>query len=259
MKYNQEKVIDSHIQMPKLLLKRFHNDYNRFYYYDVKNRWIGKNGRAASLNTEEGYYSIYTEDFLRDNIETPFSKVLELIEKVDFELESFSLDSNFEEVVRNFIYALIARDPSALKEMDNSIFSFVFSEQENRGFMVEQGIGIANNLGLLKKYIVTFMVNDTEVPFVLPICGIYSFLFKGKRVVNLPISSKIAISLIEESAAELLITEGVCKMFHISDLEITKSMNEFAFSQQLNRQWGYVICTDRGELNRLCEKINSDR
>jgi len=100
--------IQSHIQMPKLLLKRFHNDNNRFCYYDVKRGFIGTKGTAESTNTELGYYSLATEHYLRDKIETPFGKILAYIDKIDFDQECFHIASDFEQSTRNFIYALMA-------------------------------------------------------------------------------------------------------------------------------------------------------
>lgn len=72
--------------MPKVLLKRFHNDNNRFFYYDIQKQIIGNNGTAKSINTQLGYYSQQTEDYFRDNIETPFGEVLTYIEKTGIAL-----------------------------------------------------------------------------------------------------------------------------------------------------------------------------
>ena len=76
-------MVNSHIQMPRVLLKRFHNSNNRFFYYDVKKHIIGINGTAKSTNTELDYYSQPTEDYFRDNIETPFGELLTYIEKME--------------------------------------------------------------------------------------------------------------------------------------------------------------------------------
>ena len=55
-KVTEPSNVNSHIQMPKLLLRRFHNDKTRFCYYDVKGRFIGTKGTAESTNTEFGYW-----------------------------------------------------------------------------------------------------------------------------------------------------------------------------------------------------------
>lgn len=93
-------VINSHIQMPKVLLKRFHNDNSRFFYYDVQKHVIGNNGRAKSINTQLGYYSQQTEDCFRDNIETPFGEVLTYIEKTGIDRETFTISSSAKEIIK---------------------------------------------------------------------------------------------------------------------------------------------------------------
>ena len=104
-------MINSHIQMPKVLLKRFHNDNNRFFYYDVQKQIIGYNGTAKSINTQLGYYSQQTEDYFRDNIETPFGEVLTYIEKTGIDRETFAINSSAKEIIKNFMFALISRGP----------------------------------------------------------------------------------------------------------------------------------------------------
>lgn len=84
-------MVKSHIQMPKMLLKRFHNADNHFFYFDVVKRMIGSNGNARSINTESGYYSQEMEDYLRDNIETPLGILLGLIDENRFDKETFSV------------------------------------------------------------------------------------------------------------------------------------------------------------------------
>lgn len=64
--------VNSHIQMPKEMIKRFHNEYNLCCYYNVEGNFIGTKGPAESLNTEWGYYSVDAEHYLRDTIEPPF-------------------------------------------------------------------------------------------------------------------------------------------------------------------------------------------
>lgn len=48
--------INSHIQMPKCVLRNFADEKQTLFYFDFQKNAV-KLGRAASLNTELGYYS----------------------------------------------------------------------------------------------------------------------------------------------------------------------------------------------------------
>ena len=66
-------MINSHIILPKFLLKNFEIDHS-FWYYDIDGYYIAK-GYASSFNTEKGYYSEEMEQILNSTVETPFSNL----------------------------------------------------------------------------------------------------------------------------------------------------------------------------------------
>lgn len=39
--------------------------------------------------------------------------------------------------------------------------------------------------------------------------------------------------------------------FYIANAEVLKNRNDYAFLTQVMRQWGYVVCNNRQELERL--------
>ena len=59
--------MDSHIQMPKFMLRRFENEQHELLYYDVETNVIAK-GFPKSINTEEDYYSDVMESILNREI-----------------------------------------------------------------------------------------------------------------------------------------------------------------------------------------------
>ncbi len=249
----KEKLVNSHIQMPKLLLRRFHNENKRFFYYDVQKNFIGTNGTAKSTNTERGYYSSSTEAFLCGDIETPFAKIVTHVENIDFSQNRFCLTDDFEETTRNFIYSLLARDPETVQETNkNSVFFQFLSTRERHDLAVINGIAFAKDNALFSEYILTFMVNCTETPFVLPLMGVYSYGLNGHSIINLPISPATALCLVHKDYTErLLHKDGTISMFMVENPEQIKKMNTFAFTAQKRRNWGCVICPQREELDRL--------
>ena len=259
IKQENMNLVNSHIQMPKLLLKRFHNEQNKFYYHDVKKGFIGTNGTAKSINTQYGYYSPSTEAFLRDYIETPFGKLITYIENIDFSQNQFYMTTDFEEVTRNFIYALLARDPAVVGEIDkNSIFLQFLPERQRHDLAARNGIAYAKRNNIFGEYILTFMVNCTERPFVLPLMGLYNYSMSGHSVINLPISPTKALCLVHRDYASRLIhDDGTISMFMVDNPEQVSKMNAFAFVAQRRHNWGCVICSKREELERIKSEENS--
>ena len=92
----EEKLIDSHIQMPKSVLKRFEDKNHRFYYFDVKGGFIGNNGHSGKINTKQGFYSKEAEEFLNKNIEKPFSELFEVIDGISIDPPQGHIDAAFD-------------------------------------------------------------------------------------------------------------------------------------------------------------------
>lgn len=245
--------INSHIQMPRVLLKRFHNESQHFFYYDVEKQIIGNGGTAKRTNTELGYYSKAVEDYFRDYIETPFGNMLAYIEKKDIHGDVFSISSNAEKIIKNFVCALVARGPNFSQHMnEEKEFWQEFPPQFQHDFIAKTGLQIAIEHDIFSDYIVTFMINNTTIPFVLSMDGIYNYTLNGHQVINLPIHPFVTVGMIHKSYAERVVREdGSLSMFDINRTDNIMFMNNCAFSAQLKRKWGYVVCPEKDELTRL--------
>lgn len=250
--------IDSHVQMPKVLLKRFQNNKNRFYYYDVVKQVIGKNGTAKSINTEIGYYSEKIEHHFRDNIETPFGTMLKYIEETGISGDTFSISSNAEQIIKNFICALVARGPDFNNKMNSEQdFWASFPLQFQHDYIAQTGLQLAVENDVFSDYIVTFMINNTSIPFVLSMDGIYNYSLNGHLIINLPIMPFVTASLIHKSYTSRVVQEdGALTMFEVNRDDDIMLMNDCAFSSQLKRNWGYVVCPEKDELTRLMKKFS---
>lgn len=241
--------INSHIQMPKCVLKRFENKNNNFYYYDVRKGFIGSNGHAKSLNTELGYYSANTEAFLNKNVEKPFSDLLQKIDKIDFSSPSFDMTTEMDGVVKRFIYSLVVRSPQMIEATNrNSVFYQFLPLQEQHDYAVEAGLFFADNSGLLDDYFVTFAVNRSQTPFVLPMCGLYNFKINKIGTAFLPISPELSIALVKNNGKELMIKNNMIAMFLITDRNQATRFNKRAFAAQVSAGYGYVISSDKTAL-----------
>lgn len=248
--------INSHIQMPRCVLQRFENSQKSFFYFDVVKKIIGTNGHAKSINTEKGYYSKDTEDFLNNEIENPFSRMLQAIDQINFDESTFQLDNNLNRSIKSFIYALIARDPiffSGIKQ--NSVLYQLLPEQNQHDYAAVEGIQLALENGYFGSYHVTFTINKTTKPFVLPICGIYDYEMNGIKHINLPISSQVAITLIEPKGITSVLHDDVTSMYLIEKEKMIDWFNGRAFERQYKSEWGFVVSSQKEILEELYAKI----
>ena len=193
---SESRNVMSHIQMPKFMLRQFENEKHELFYFDVESGDILQ-GRAKSINVEEGYYSEIVEDILSKSIERPFSRVVHFLEQIDYNADSFTVDQVIVETTKLFLNALLARSPATTKKtQESSIFLQFLDPQSQRDISALTCIDEALKLGFFDDMDLTFTVNKTNIPFVLPLCGFYWYN-NGKNL-NLPISPKLAITLADE-------------------------------------------------------------
>ncbi len=254
MQQIKESIINSHIQMPKCVLKRFENDNNSFFYYIVEKDLIGKNGHAKSINTELGYYSKNTEEFLNNNVETPFSDLLYKIDKIDFDSPAltFEKQSEIDKTVKRFIYSLMVRSPQMIKEIKkNSVFYQFLSPQEQHDYAAEMGLSHAEEIDPFKDYLVTFAVNKSSIPYVLPMNGVYCIIIDGMETMFLPISPELSIVLMSKEGESKIIRNNMISMLLIKDSKYTMKLNKYAFLTQKEVGKGYIVSSKRTALEKM--------
>ena len=171
-------------------------------------------------------------------------------------LKTMSIGIGATLVVKNFIYALIARAPSFSQQMNaEKEFWQELPLQLQHDIVAKIGIRIARENNIFSDYFLTFMINKTKIPFVLSMDGIYSYALNGYPVVNLPISPYMTVSLIHRSYSDRFIKEDSVAMLEINDPTRIMLMNDKAFSSQVKRKWGYVVCPEKQELLRLIDSL----
>lgn len=249
-----KKTINSHIQMPKTVLKRFEKN-NRFCYYDVCKDIIGTNGHARSLNTEVGYYSAEIENFFRDNIETPLVQMLKFIESVDMEKYDFSITAEFDAVIKNFAYALIGRSPRIIPGLEKSSKFFPgLPEQLKRDVSAVASTSWATYEDFLGEYTTTLVVNKSPKPFVLPTLGIYSVsLWKCAHLI-IPINPDTAVALVPKEAKDRILSNNTIMLYKLESEDDINIFNRAAFRTQLHQGYGYVVAQEKQQLIELAEE-----
>ena len=254
--------MDSHIQMPKFILKQFADDKGEFYKYEVKTGYISV-GTPAATNTEKDYYSKAVEEGLCKYIETPFSQ--KIVQKLKDE-DCAVFGENEIAIMYNFAYALIARDPEMIKGIkEKSYFYRYFNEQIQHDLAVTDSIAIIDKVSKIRKeFTPTIMLNKTSHPFILPTCGMYSFSRKdtGEKFIIFPFERYKAIYFIDNNFISTFTKGGNITRATINEVEVVDYFNERAFQQQVSRKSGYVVAHSRELLEDLKSKyakLSSDK
>lgn len=261
-KANNHNGIDSHIQVPKGIIKFFESkDQAESHYlwnYDVKTKKI-KKSHPKTLNVEHGYYSAETEKYLDNQIEDPYIKV---VKKLSCYFDSHSDDENFMlnqsdlvETVRNYAYALIQRHPVYQEQLssENEILGLL-NKQTQRYFIVNKGIEYLKQYGKFNDFGFTLLLNNTDIPFVLTMSGMTAFK-ESKYGIILLISAtpKISFLFIQNKDELILKSENdrtLVRMFDLQKNEVDFIDNKL-FLRQLNCNYGFVASPSRDILEEM--------
>ena len=249
-------MVDSHIQMPKCILKNFVNEYQSFYYYDIAESKI-KMSRPKSLNAQNGYYSGRVEHMLQQIVESPLGNILKYVKENDFS-EPIDIPRNFENIALTYIHSLIARAPHMYGTIEkHSIFlQFLsgFNETDKHDFAVDTVLEEAKNNSPFENYIITMLVNKTEIPLLLPISGMYSY----GDFVCAPISLNRAIALVRRGSdlCHKLIDGEQCKVLMVKNESVLHHMNSFAIKAEVSYNKQYVVSVDKVLLETYLKEMN---
>ena len=250
-------MINSHIILPKFLLKNFEIDHF-FWYYDINGDFIAK-GNAGSFNTEKGYYSDGVEQTLNSEVETPFSNLLNEYSNSIHGDDEFELPEADILLINRFFYSLLSRNPQMVERVNSSSVFYQFLEKtDQHGYAAIAGIGEGERINPFKEYDVTFFINRTDIPFVLPNCGIYNLNLRGSPAIVFPVSPDVLFVLWKDMVVE---KEGTIEVPRglIAEETVIKRMNIFALKQQVSMNGGgRIICSQKEELERLKEEYNQD-
>ncbi len=239
--------------MPKCVLKEFKNDMNAIFCYNVETGFISKTS-ARYINTKSDYYSEEVELFLNRTIESKFADLIKKIKNADFKNSYFVVDEEMDKTIKEFLCFLMLRAPK-MKEMlsdKNSLYSLLSENEKNDINVLFGYLALVNN-NSFNKYYITFTINESEIPFVLHMNGLIPLTVNAEEErILLPITPNIAITLMNESCYKKHTDKNdISDYFNINDSTIIKEINELAFGIQCKLNWGYVVCPEKKELERL--------
>lgn len=239
--------MNSHILIPRSVFNEFTNSKKYFFKYEVENHRISK-GFPATTYTEEDYFSQTIEMGLNKYVETPLKKLLDYVRNLPDD-NTFAINEEIFLVAKNYFRSLIARSPRMLKTIvSNSVYLRFMPEQDRHDMVVDRIMASSNWKLIEREYDFTLIINETNIPFVLPTRGLYEFSINENTCVNIPLTPWCAIHLKEKNQINqpnvaVVIPQGMD--------DVTFCMNSYAFIKQKSDGIGYVVSYDKNLLNLL--------
>lgn len=232
-KYLSQK--NSHIQMPKLILKNFHNEKKELYYYDFLEQKI-KKGHAKTFYAEQGYYSDYVETYLDKKVESRLGVLVNFFKKTNFQYGD-NPPIDYEDVAYTYLYSLMFRAPEFVEEMKkDSCFFSILSVVDQRDIAVHDALIMAKERHILGEYKVAFLLNNTTEQFVLPTGGIVQY---GRRLVC-PISPWRGLVFDKNITAQ---NEQEIRLFEVTTDDEINHINIEAVRQEKLRNKKHIVAS----------------
>jgi len=239
--------MDSHIQLPKVVIKQFNDNNNLVYYYDFNFKRV-KRGHAKTLYTEEDYYSENAEKSLCSELETKLGKLIKNIRETKF-IEDVLLTAQDKETVFLYLYSLNSRSPS-FHQKTYTYFDELLKVQEKHDYIALHGMELLKENKLLDNiYQAGVIDNISNLDFVLPANGIVQFC---KESLFCPLTPKRgiifepAIGKADDTATPPLKV----------DEDFVLNLNIMAIEQERKREKRYVIARDKEMLQFLINQMD---
>lgn len=233
--------MNSHILIPKCVLKKFVNDKQYYFKYDIITDKITK-AYPKTTNTAPDYFSPKMEKDLSEKIERPLTQLYKYYENFDFDCTESYLDEDTKIIALNYARSLITRNPSFFDfTKNNAIYIQFMSEQNQHDLVVDYSMDSRICGDLFQNIDVSFIINKTQTPFILISNGYYPFILNCEKYVHIPLSTHFGIILKQKDLSDkiplFILNEGYDK--------IIDNLNKVAFSTQKKEQTGFIISNRR--------------
>lgn len=244
--------VDSHIQIPKGVLKHFTESSGRVFYLDVATGKIGLAG-AGILGTEHGYYSEEQEHYLNKEIETPLTTLAAKVRLFLKSKNTLRLSTTEETVLKRYITAAMARSQLSLDAfLSSSVTADLCTDQQNHDDLVYLATMKNNGVAeILKDHFLVVLINKTDIHLVVPRNCFYALISHGFECIVAPISPICALCLFPPEYAERISISKEYRLCHIENKEDIKLMNQRALMYEYMYNKTFVASATRNELDEL--------
>ena len=226
--------MNSHIQMPRFLMKRFKNKNGKVFYLDLETNDI-KESTLDELGTEKNYYSDQTEELLNKKTEDKFARFVDRVQRfLEEEEKSITFPIDVENSFRAFIRGATVRSELAKQSfLSNSQVTSLFPLQFSHDWLVHTAINKGSNyMPQLDSYKTVVLINRTDNGFVAPRNCFFEVTSDGTKCICVPVAPKIGFALVPYDTA---------------------LKYEYAFNKK------FVISQEKEQLEDLLQYLNENR
>ena len=246
-------LVNSHVQIPKSVLKQFAYSNGQVNYLDLNNCRI-RSCSPKTLGTEFGYYSEAMEQWLSSEIEGPFSELSAQINHFAADgSHDLVLPVSVEETCKKYVTASMARSEVALKAFyDKSVTAAFADDQENHDLLVYYSTVNKKGISpLIGDHQMLTLVNHTNRQFVVPRNCFYDINHKGYSCIIVPISPYCALELVPHDYSANNVNGTTVRLGIVDKPEIVEAMNIRALQVEYTYNKSFVASANREELDQL--------
>ena len=255
--------VNSHIQIPKCILKHFCDDSQRAYYLDLKSGYVGMAG-VKKLGTEYGYYSDDHEKYLSKEIEAPLAALAAKVRQLlDNDGLTIKLTTAEETLLKKYVTSSMARSTLALETMQNMLgvhSRLLLSEQQKHDFISRFGTTQNNSAyKTFEKHYLVILVNRTSVNWVVPRNCFYAVSSSELECIVAPIAPQCALCLFPPEYAEKRAESMLYRLGIVNDPYFATMMNIRALLYEYLMNQTFVASASKAELEILRDYLVENR
>ena len=227
-------MIDSHIQVPKGILKNFRDPADqtkKVWWLDIITKEI-KRHPTKSLGAKSGYFSAQMEQEFNQYAENDIARFGQRIRAFCEDSQDNSIFVSEKDIAlsKRYIKMLVARSSLVFeKYLQSTPITLCFSEQSNHDFSA--GFALASQGkwdAILHERRFSLLVNYTNYHLVLPRNGFYFFECEGRDILFAPLSPKGGILFLPKDYPEA----DPSYMMHIADPDQIRRLNLHALKYE---------------------------
>ena len=235
--------IDSHIQIPKSILKKFSIPENEFknnlrikhnyvYSIDMSGQIIKKD--IKDCNVMFGYFDDEVEQKIIKKYEDSIGEIKKKIFAFT-KAKTIQLTPADNERVKEFLVTTLLRSPEMVKNYCNHSFTwFLFSNPPQNHLLYEYENYKKELNKMFQDYQLNIFVNKTKVNFIIPQLCFYDVRWSNKQTMYVfPISTNIAITL-NQNIEDYIAEDGVLEYQTTMDKAVIHKFNKSAIATEYN-------------------------
>lgn len=267
MNNKNNKYVKSHIQVSRLLLKNFSFRKNiqtkkgidkspRVYYLDLQTQKISEE-KINDIDSKFAYYNPMIEEYLAE-LETKVGEIFAIVKNYD--KKSVTLNKENIETIKDFFEYAIIRSPKTLSDVNKQSKCTKIFGNASHSFIINL-FKSNKKLKMFEEYFPNILINDSDIPFILPKCIMYGIQLKKEKYpwFIMPIKNNIAIILQHKDCIKKYLNNGTMNLVKTEQNNLICLLNDIALKNEQSQNNKFLISSINGldELKRLQQSLKT--